>query len=71
MTLLLTLLPTLLRLVNWILDKSGATADEKKKVTALIVASKDDAQTSIQIKDEFKDLRDRLKERMKQKKAAP
>lgn len=69
MALILTLLPTVLRIVNWMLDKSGATEAEKKEVTALIIASKDDAATPIRVKDEFKELRDRLAERMKNKKA--
>jgi len=69
MALILTLLPTVLRLVNWMLDKSGATEAEKKEVTALIIASKDDAATSIRVKDEMQALRDKLRERMKNQKA--
>jgi hypothetical protein len=62
---LLSLLPLLVRVAGLILDKNGADEKEKQAVLDMIVKSKDDPLVAVQMKDDFKNLRAKLKERLK------
>ena len=65
MAALLTALPFILRLANYIMDWIGMKQEEKKKFFELIASAKDDALTPIQRKDELSLLKEKLKERIK------
>jgi hypothetical protein len=68
---LVTLAPVLARLAMLLLDKAGADAQEKKEFLEMITKSTDDANAPIKMKDDFKNLRARLKERVDATKNTP
>lgn len=65
MAALLTALPFILRVANYIMDWVGMKEEEKKKFFELIASAKDDALTPIQRKDELAMLKEKLKARIK------
>lgn len=60
MSLFLTLLPTLLKFVGWILDKNNASEETKKKMYELIASTADDGLISVQAKDAFKAQKEKI-----------